>query len=93
MFTPGCRGSAKTLTGTDGIISINQTEYVDFMSCRWTIQVDPYEVLINIQIRPKRKDGFLSVCALACICVSVYALMCVCVRMHVSIITPLYECM
>ena len=77
MFNAGCRGSAKTLTGSEGIISINQTEYVHFMSCRWTIQVDPSEVLNNIQISPKRKDGILNVCALACICDFMCECMCV----------------
>ena len=62
MFNPGCRGSTKTLTGSEGIISINHTLYVDHMICRWTIQVDPSKVK-HIQIKcvdPKRKDGLFT---------------------------------
>ena len=50
VFNPGCRGSTKTLTEPEGIISINQTEYVNYLSCTWKIQVDPSKVLNNMQI-------------------------------------------
>ena len=70
MSNPGCRGSTKTLTGPEGIISITQTEYVHFMSCRWTIQVDPSEVLNNIQIYPNINTVF--------VCEFVYVTVCIC---------------
>ena len=78
MFNSGCRGSAKTLNGTEGIISINQTEYVHDMSCRWTIQVDPSKVkhIKYPSVDPKSKEKRrvcvrVRVCLCACVCVSV----------------------
>ena len=61
MFDPGCRGNAKTLTGPEGIISINYTIYAGYMSCRWTIQVDPSKVKhIHIPgVDTNIKDGFV----------------------------------
>ncbi|KAI0218619.1 Exoskeleton protein RP43 [Lamellibrachia satsuma] len=40
-----CRGNAETLTGPEGAIEINQTEYRNKMTCGWRIQVDPSKIV------------------------------------------------
>ncbi|KAI0218622.1 Cubilin [Lamellibrachia satsuma] len=40
-----CRGNVETLTGPEGAIEINQTEYRNKMRCGWRIQVDPSKIV------------------------------------------------
>ena len=44
MFASGCRGEVELLTEPEGLISINETEYRNNMTCGWKIQVDPSKV-------------------------------------------------
>ena len=43
-FASGCRGDADILTEPEGLISINETEYRNSMTCGWKIRVDPSKV-------------------------------------------------
>ena len=40
----GCRGEVELLTEPEGLISINETEYRNNMTCGWKIRVDPSKV-------------------------------------------------
>ena len=50
VFIAGCFGDPVILTGTDGIISINSTQYQNWMACSWTIRVGPNEVSSNVGV-------------------------------------------
>ena len=43
-FASGCRGETELLTEPEGLISINETEYRNSMTCGWKIRVDPSKV-------------------------------------------------